>query len=135
MFSASSSCYFTVSSHPAGVCSVWSEYHYLTFDAKPYNFKANCSYYLVKEIINKYNLTIIVNNNDCDPSDTTFCPQSLTVTYGSYTVLLTQLMISGTATNVVSNQTLCQRHSLFFALVTHFLYFISEYLIKWCGAL
>ncbi|XP_034385137.1 intestinal mucin-like protein isoform X1 [Cyclopterus lumpus] len=83
------------------VCNVWSEYHYLTFDAKSYKFKENCSYYLVKEIITKYNLTIIVNNHDCDASNSTFCPQALIVTYGSYTVVLTQLETSGTASNVV----------------------------------
>lgn len=90
---------------PAGVCSVWSEYNYMTFDGKSYRFNESCSYYLVKEIVTKYNLTIILNNHDCNPSDSTFCPQSLTVTYGSYEVLLTQLKTSGTTVNAVSNMT------------------------------
>eukprot|EP00064_Thunnus_orientalis_P016582 superscaffoldBa00003318_g16648 len=83
------------------VCSVWGGSHYKTFDGKSYSFKENCSYYLVKEIITKYNLTIISNNHDCDPSDSTFCPQTLTVTYQSYKVALTQLKTSGTVANVV----------------------------------
>ncbi|XP_062417985.1 mucin-5B-like [Pungitius pungitius] len=83
------------------VCSGWAGSHYITFDGKSYSFKDNCSYFLVKEIITKYNLTIIVKNQDCDPSDSTFCPQALIVTYGTYTVVLTQLKTSGTAANVV----------------------------------
>ncbi|XP_034729848.1 intestinal mucin-like protein [Etheostoma cragini] len=73
----------------------------MTFDGKSYDFNKMCSYYLVKEIITKYNLNIIVNNHDCNPSDSTFCPQALTVTYLSYTVVLTQLNTSGSAVNVV----------------------------------
>ncbi|KAM8894897.1 intestinal mucin-like protein [Spinachia spinachia] len=83
------------------VCSGWAGSHYVTFDGKSYTFKENCSYFLVKEIITKYNLTIIVKKQDCDPSDSTFCPQALIVTYGTYTVVLTQLKTSRTAANVV----------------------------------
>ncbi|XP_013768755.1 mucin-5AC-like [Pundamilia nyererei] len=82
------------------VCSVWCGSHYLTFDGESYNFNENCSYYLVKEIIAKYNLTVVVNR-DCDPSSSTFCPKVLTVTYKSFKVVLTQLMSSGIPTNVV----------------------------------
>lgn len=85
----------------------------MTFDGKSYSFNENCSYYLVKEIITKYNLTIIVNNHDCDPSDSTFCPQTLIVTYQLYTVVLTQLKTSGSPSNVVSNYSNCQKHLLF----------------------
>ncbi|XP_078112237.1 LOW QUALITY PROTEIN: mucin-5B-like [Sander vitreus] len=83
------------------VCSVWARSHYMTFDGNSYDFNKNCSYYLVKEIITKYNLIIMVNNHACDPSDSTFCPQALTVTYQSYTVVLTQLNTSGSPVNVV----------------------------------
>ncbi|TKS70369.1 Intestinal mucin-like protein [Collichthys lucidus] len=58
------------------VCSVLEGSNYMTFDGKSYTFNESCSYYLVKEIINKYNLTIIVNNND----------KALTVIYKSTTV-------------------------------------------------
>ncbi|KAM9860597.1 mucin-5B-like [Aulostomus maculatus] len=83
------------------VCSVWGESHYKTFDGKSYTFKENCSYYLVKEILSKYNLTIILNNHDCDPSDSSFCVQTLTVKYRSNTIVLTQLRTAGTVANVV----------------------------------
>ncbi|KAM4743671.1 mucin-5B-like [Anableps anableps] len=53
-----------------------------------------------KEIISKYNLTITRSNN-CDPSDSTFCPLALTITYQSVKVVLTQVKTSGTPTNVV----------------------------------
>lgn len=97
--------------YPAGVCSVWGGFHYMTFDGKSYSFNDNCSSYLVKEIITKYNLTIIINNSYCDPSESTFCPQALIVIYESYNVVLTQLKTSGEATNVVSNDSKC--HLLF----------------------
>ncbi|XP_075325255.1 intestinal mucin-like protein [Odontesthes bonariensis] len=83
------------------VCSVWSGSHYMTFDGKSYSFSENCSHYLVREIISKYNLTIIKSHDHCDPSDSTFCPLALIVTYQSFKVVLTQVMTSGTATNVV----------------------------------
>uniref|UniRef100_A0AAQ5X993 Uncharacterized protein n=1 Tax=Amphiprion ocellaris TaxID=80972 RepID=A0AAQ5X993_AMPOC len=83
------------------VCSVWGGSHYMTFDGTSYSFNENCSYYLVKEIISKYNLSITVNNHYCDPSNSTFCPKALIVTYQSYKVVLTQLKTSGTEANVV----------------------------------
>uniref|UniRef100_UPI0009B43896 mucin-5AC-like n=1 Tax=Monopterus albus TaxID=43700 RepID=UPI0009B43896 len=83
------------------VCSGWGGSHYMTFDGTSYSFNMKCSYYLVKEIITKYNLAIIVNNHDCDPSDSTFCPQDLTVIYGSNKIVLTQLKTSNGTTNVV----------------------------------
>ncbi|XP_044000067.1 intestinal mucin-like protein [Gambusia affinis] len=82
------------------VCNVWSGSNYMTFDGQMYNFQQNCSYYLVKEIISKYNLTI-TRSNICDPSDSTFCPLALSVTYQSVKVVLTQVKTSGTPTNVV----------------------------------
>ncbi|XP_059209679.1 intestinal mucin-like protein [Centropristis striata] len=83
------------------VCTVWGESHYKTFDGKSYSFNENCSYYLVKEIIPKYNLTIILDKHDCESSDSTFCPQTLTVTYESDKVVLTQSETSGAVTNAV----------------------------------
>lgn len=78
---------------PAGVCSVLDGSSYMTFDGKSYTFNENCSYYLVKEIINKYNLTIIVNNND----------KVLTVIYQSTKVVFSQLKTDSGTTNVVSS--------------------------------
>ncbi|KAK1891708.1 Mucin-5AC, partial [Dissostichus eleginoides] len=54
------------------VCSILAQNHYITFDGELFNFKEKCSYYL-----------------------------TLTITYRSYTVVLSQLKIGGTATNAV----------------------------------
>uniref|UniRef100_H3CHD2 Uncharacterized protein n=1 Tax=Tetraodon nigroviridis TaxID=99883 RepID=H3CHD2_TETNG len=75
------------------VCNVWSNSHYLTFDGLQYDFKKNCTYYLVKEIHTKYNLTITVKY-DCADSNSSFCPRTLTVIYGSNTVVFSQLETS-----------------------------------------
>ncbi|XP_034437569.1 LOW QUALITY PROTEIN: intestinal mucin-like protein [Hippoglossus hippoglossus] len=83
------------------VCSVWSGTHYMTFDGKTYDFNKNCTYYLVKEMINKNNLTITVNNHVCEPSEDTFCPQDLTVMYQSYKVVFTQIKTSESTVNAV----------------------------------
>lgn len=84
-----------------GVCSVVDESHYLTFDGKTYNFTNNCTYYLVKEIVAKYNLVITINRN-CS-SDKNFCPQTLTVKYGSTKVIFTQKDSSENIENEVSS--------------------------------
>lgn len=76
--------------HLAGVCDVWGGHHHLTFDGKTYNFTKNCTYYLVKEIITKYNLTITVNRV-CDSSDSIRCSQIFTVIYGSTTVVFKEI--------------------------------------------
>ncbi|XP_046898338.1 intestinal mucin-like protein [Hypomesus transpacificus] len=83
------------------VCSVWGESHYLTFDGQSYNFHQNCSYYLVKEILPKYNLSIVVDNNYCAASGSSFCPQSLIISYQSSQIVMTQLNSDNTITNVV----------------------------------
>lgn len=72
----------------------------MTFDGKSYSFDENCTYYLVKEIITKYNLTIMVNRHYCNPPDSSFCSLAVTVVYKSYTVLLAQLNSSGTTTAI-----------------------------------
>lgn len=105
-----------LSSYPPGKCTGYGS-RYTTFDGKSYTFNESCSYYLVKEIIDEHNLTIIVNKQDCDPLDSTFCPQSLTVLYGSYKVVLTQLRTSGKAANVVSNHSNCQQYLLFWYIL------------------
>lgn len=106
----------------------------MTFDGKTYTFPENCSYYLVKEIITKHNLTITTNRN-CGPSKSTFCPQTLTVQYRSDQVVFTQ---ESSTQNVVSTDsnfhmfgvvvTVAHVH-LFFRTLTSWLTF----LLKWCG--
>lgn len=83
----------------AGSCSGWSGSHYVTFDGTAYTFSDNCSYILVQEIYNT-NLKIILDKEACS-SGTSFCPQSLIITYNSQDVILTQTMTSNGATNVV----------------------------------
>uniref|UniRef100_A0A671UAZ1 VWFD domain-containing protein n=1 Tax=Sparus aurata TaxID=8175 RepID=A0A671UAZ1_SPAAU len=83
-------------------CSLVGRTHYITFDGKSYTFnKLNCSYYLVKEIITKYNLTIMVSNSDCSSSETAVCPQVFTVIYQSYKVVFSQLKTSEGSVNMV----------------------------------
>lgn len=88
--------------HPAGLCTVWSGSNFVTFDGQFFTFDENCTYYLVKEIISKYNLTII-RRPDCDPSESIFCPLAMTITYQSTEVVLTQTETSGTPTIAVSS--------------------------------
>ncbi|XP_053709194.1 mucin-2-like, partial [Synchiropus splendidus] len=71
------------------ICSTWSKKHYRTFDGFKYVFKGQCSYYLVKEIVNKHAFNITVSNADCRTEDKKFCPQSLIITYGDYKIYLT----------------------------------------------
>nr|XP_029134639.1 LOW QUALITY PROTEIN: mucin-5AC-like [Labrus bergylta] len=71
-------------------CSVWFKLHYNTFDGKDYTFHEYCDFYLVKEIIPKQNLTIIVDNQACDPADSMFCPQAVVVLFQSFKIVLTQ---------------------------------------------
>lgn len=82
-----------------GSCSGWSGSHYVTFDGTAYTFTDNCSYILVQEIYNT-NLKIILNKETCS-SGSSFCPQSLIISYNSQDVILTQTMTSNGATNVV----------------------------------
>lgn len=87
------------------MCSVWGGDNYVTFDGKNYDFSKNCTYYLVKEIINKYNLTITVENG-CDTSNTILCLDILTVIYGSTEVVFkTQLVDTSTPVLEVRNNT------------------------------
>nr|XP_061820601.1 mucin-2-like [Nerophis lumbriciformis] len=83
------------------VCSVWGGSHYMTFDGKSFSFPKNCSYYLVKEIIAKHELTVVVIRHHCDPYDSSFCPQALNITYKSHQVLLIQRKTLGSVSNSV----------------------------------
>lgn len=87
-------------SRPTGECNVINQVHYNTFDGKCYNFEEFCDYVLVQEIVVRYNLTIIVDNQICDPVDDEFCPQAVIVYFQSYKIVLTQLKDIGL---VVSN--------------------------------
>ncbi|KAK2868903.1 hypothetical protein Q7C36_000774 [Tachysurus vachellii] len=80
-------------------CSGWSGSHYITFDGTAYTYSDNCSYILVQEIYNA-NLKIVLDKEVCS-TGSSFCPQSLIITYNSQDVILTQTMTANGATNVV----------------------------------
>nr|XP_029137732.1 intestinal mucin-like protein [Labrus bergylta] len=73
------------------VCTVLNKVQYITFDGKSYYFQQYCNFYLVKEITDKYNLTIMVDNQVCDPIDSSFCPQAVVVYFQSYKIVLTKI--------------------------------------------
>ncbi|TFK08675.1 antigen KI-67 [Platysternon megacephalum] len=83
------------------VCSGWNNFHYLTFDGTHYTFYDNCTYVLMKQIVPKYNFSILVDNDFCDVADGLSCPRSIIVNYNSMEIVLSSQIHQGEKNNKI----------------------------------
>ncbi|XP_061468751.1 mucin-5B-like [Rhineura floridana] len=84
------------------ICTGWDNSNYETFGGTYYTFQDNCTYILVKEILNKHgNFSVLVDNYFCDADNNQSCSRSIIVNYNSMEVVLSSQMHEGVRINKV----------------------------------
>ncbi|KAF7245536.1 Mucin-5B [Varanus komodoensis] len=84
------------------ICTGWDNSNYKTFDGTSYTFSGNCTYVLVKEIVNKHgNFSVLVNNYLCDTANNQSCSRSIIVNYNSVEVVLSSQIKNGVKDNQI----------------------------------
>uniref|UniRef100_A0A670IB07 Mucin 5B, oligomeric mucus/gel-forming n=1 Tax=Podarcis muralis TaxID=64176 RepID=A0A670IB07_PODMU len=69
------------------ICTGWDA-NYVTFDGTYYTFYDNCTYILVKEIVNIHgNLSVLLDNYFCDVTNNQPCSRAIIVNYNSMEVV------------------------------------------------
>nr|XP_034994227.1 mucin-5B-like [Zootoca vivipara] len=83
------------------ICTGWDA-NYLTFDGTDYTFHDNCTYILVKEIVNIHgNFSVLVDNYFCDVTNNQSCSRAIIVNYNSMEVVLSSEVHEGVRINKV----------------------------------
>ncbi|XP_053219037.1 mucin-5B-like [Podarcis raffonei] len=83
------------------ICTGWDA-NYLTFDGTYYTFYDNCTYILVKEIVNIHgNLSVLLDNYFCDVTNNQPCSRAIIVNYNSMEVVLSSEVHEGVRINKI----------------------------------